>query len=141
MNVLHETMDMNNVKKFLITWDQYYRKFRKNCEKIGPERCLIVKYESLILNTNGTMRRVAKFLDLEWTDNFLRHHTFVGDRVQISDTEWSSDQIKKPIYQDALMNWAGKLEFEPGLVERKAHVLKQLGYDLKHADFSYLKDG
>jgi hypothetical protein len=139
MRVLNEPINKQNAPKFLITWDQYYRKFKKNCELIGESRCMIVKYESLILQPNNTIRRVAEFLDLKWTDDFLQHDKHVGEKIRISETEWSSDQIKKPIYKDALTNWIGKIEYEPFMVERKAPVLKQLGYDTRQDNFSYLE--
>jgi hypothetical protein len=92
---------------------------------------MFVKYEDLIMQPNETISTVVQFLGLTWTDNFLKHDAFVGDRVRVSDTEWSSGQVKKAIYTSSLTNWVGKFSYDARIVKLKASMLTEFGYEVK----------
>jgi protein-tyrosine sulfotransferase len=130
-----------NARKYLNTWNGFYDKVKKQCDLIGDSSCMLVQYESLILNTEKVMRRVAHFLRLPWTENFLRHEQFVGKKIQVSDTEWSTDQIKKKLYASSLLNWRNKVVYDcQDKSLNKNCVMRQMGYDLSQTNYDYLKE-
>ena len=47
---------------------------------IGP-RCLMVRYEDLVTNTQAELTRVLDWLGLDLEEDMLRHHTMM-DRCQ-----------------------------------------------------------
>ncbi len=51
--------------------------------------------------------------------------------MKISDIEWSSNQIKKAIYKDALTNWVGKIKYDEEVIKLKVPLIRMMGYDLK----------
>jgi hypothetical protein len=92
----------------------------------------MVKYEDLILNNNETLRNLTKFLGVSWTNDFMRHNEFVGSKVAVSNLEWSTDQIKNPIYTDSIKGWMGKIaDYNKKVVKRFAYMLNKFGYDLE----------
>jgi protein-tyrosine sulfotransferase len=76
MNIYKEPITMANATKYFITWQRYNSKVKSNCDQIGTRRCMMVKYEDLILSAKETIAKVAKFLNLTWTDNFLKREIF-----------------------------------------------------------------
>jgi protein-tyrosine sulfotransferase len=76
MNIYKEPITMANATKYFITWQQYNSKVKSDCDWIGERRCMMVKYEDLILSAKETISKVAEFLNLNWTDNFLKREIF-----------------------------------------------------------------
>jgi protein-tyrosine sulfotransferase len=72
LGLYREGLNMANAKKYFITWQQYNKKVKRDCDSVGSSRCIMVKYEDLILAPKETIGKVASFLNLEWTDDFLR---------------------------------------------------------------------
>jgi hypothetical protein len=86
---LTKTKFLNN----LALWNFYNLKVDKQCKNVGPHFCKQVKYEDLILSTKDTIKSVADFLNLTWTEEFLHHEKYVGNKIAISNTEWSTNQM------------------------------------------------
>ncbi len=109
---INEPFTSNTVRKYLLTWNSFNIIVNKQCKKLGPKLCKLVKYEDLVLNTREKMREVSSFLNLTWTDEFLNHQKYVGNKIAISNSEWSTNQIKEKIYTDSLRNWVGNIHFK-----------------------------
>jgi hypothetical protein len=125
-------------KKWLLNhWNVYNMRVGGQCERLGKEKCMMVYYEKLVLNFNRTMSRVCRFLDIGWTDDFLRHEAFVGGRVKVSEVEWSTRQIKRPLYADSLTAWTKETSFEDVNVEAFANMTTKFGYDMNSKDYNY----
>ena len=78
------------------------------------------------------MRDIVKFLGEDWTDDMLDHQKFIGSEIAISKLEWSTSQIKKPVYQDSLSNWMDKIPYlSEAEILQLAPMMKFFGYDLK----------
>jgi protein-tyrosine sulfotransferase len=133
----NKSADTENLKWVIYQWNIFNIIVNAQCEKIGPEKCLLVHYENLILNFNRTMSRVVEFLNITWTNDFLHHETFIGTKIRVADNEWSTPQIKKPVYADALTSWTRVSNFGEFNVESYANISGKLGYDLKVNDYSY----
>lgn len=112
MTQLKEDFTQNKIKSYLTTWSYYNNEVFKQCTKVGKRYCKIVKYEDLVNKTENVLRDVVKFLDISWSDELLNHEKYVGNKVVISDSEWSSNQIKQPINSNSVNKWVGKLRYD-----------------------------
>ena len=98
------------------------------CNELGNSSCLLVKYEELVLDLNKTMRQVVEFLNVTWTDNFLNHESFIGNKVKVSDTEWSSHQIKRSIYNNSMRNWVHVKDYNETDLKPLTKFFESFGY-------------
>ena len=113
---------------FLNAWDGNNNIINTDCQKLGPNVCKRVRYEDLIINTKQVVKDITQFLDLSWTDEFLHHEKYVGNKIAISKIEWSTNQIKQKIYNDSLRVWEGKVDYDQKLSDNKFKMLKVFGY-------------
>jgi len=93
---VQESMTPKMYGMYLKAWYEFNRDNMRECKKIGPDFCLIVKYEDLVLHPEKTLKNVMKFLNEEWNNELLRHHDHI-DNITLSKFEWSTDQVIKPI--------------------------------------------
>ncbi len=119
--------------------NQYNQKVQFECSALGADHCLLLKYETLVMNPNATLNSVARFLNVSWTDNFLAHNQFVGSKIAISRTEWSTPQIKKPIYKDSLNMWSNFINYDSVELYGRANMLLTFGYNIDVKNYDYLK--
>ena len=126
---LETEVTFQNFLSYFITWNNYNSVVYEQCVKIGKEHCMMVKYEDLVIKSKQTVMSVAQFLDLTWSEDFLSHEKYVGSKIAVSESEWSTDQIKNPIYTKSVDGWKGKIEgydrFRVKLVDR---MLETFGY-------------
>ena len=115
---------------YLNTWDSFNRKNYKQCVDVGEEFCMLVRYEDLVLKTRETLVRVSKFLGIEYIDDFMRHQEFFGEKIAVSKSEWSTDQIKNPIYTSSINLWRSKIRDYDSSRVRSYRMLKTFGYDV-----------
>lgn len=59
-------------------WNQAITTMHDQCKEIGPDRCLLVKYEKLVLQPKESMEEILKFLDIPWNDSVLHHEDFIN---------------------------------------------------------------
>lgn len=97
---------------------------------MGPEACLPVYYEQLVLHPEATTKTIFKFLNMSWHENVLHHEQFIGGEISLSKVERSSDQVIKPVNMEALSSWVGKIPQDVlDEMDRIAPMLTKLGYD------------
>jgi len=130
MKQYNESLNYKNMKIHTFSWSIFNKIVGDQCNALGKSSCLMVKYEELVLELEKTMKKVVDFLNLTWTDNFLKHERFIGDKVKVSDTEWSTDQIKKPIYKNSMRNWIHVKDYNETDLKSYAHVLESFGYQV-----------
>jgi protein-tyrosine sulfotransferase len=140
LKYVNQPLTDKSKQSYLIEWNAFNNEAFTQCVNVGKRRCLIVNYESLVMNTRSAMERVARFLDVSWTDDFLHHEDFVGSRVIASRAEWSSNQIKKPVYTDRLVNWKRAGGFEIEMLNETAPMYRKFGYDINVEHHGYLKE-
>ena len=109
---------------------------------MGSDYCLIVKYEQLILHPTRELKRIMSFLNETFVDELLQHEKFIGARIQVSKTEWSTDQIMKPIHSKSLTTWIDEpiAGFETQKVHYLLPMLKTFNYSFDINDLDYRKD-
>ncbi|CAF2709805.1 unnamed protein product [Rotaria sp. Silwood2] len=112
------------------SWNTQMEILIDQCIEVGKKKCLIVRYEQLVLQSKKTIESILKFLGLPWVDDVLHHEKLVGKKISVSRTEFSSDQVIKPINVEGLTKWVGNL---PSYIKQEinslAPMLKKLGYD------------
>ena len=122
--------DLTNYEQCLKRWNSAIERMEKECNNMGPYRCLKVPYEQLVLQPNQWLPRILRYLDLRWHDSVLKHENFINDKISLSRVEKSSDQVIQPIHMMALKKWVGQI---PEDVEARmadiAPMLSKLGYD------------
>jgi Sulfotransferase family len=90
-------------------------------------RVMEVRYEALVADTEGTMRKVLAFLGEDWDPAILEAH-----KKQRPDEpfESSTEQTSKPVYDTAVARW--KREMSPAdkaaFKSEAGGLLKELGY-------------
>lgn len=67
---------------------------------LPPESLLDVRYEDLVLDTEGTARRMLAFLGLPWDPRCLEFHR----NTRVVDTA-SRAQVRRPIYRGSIGRW------------------------------------
>lgn len=124
--------DLKSYKQSLGKWNTAISAMNEQCKALGESHCLPVHYEQLILHPRDSMKRILKFLDLEWTENVLHHEKQVGKPhgISLSKVERSSDQVVKPVNLEALSKWVGHIPDD--VVQDMAEIapmLEHFGYD------------
>jgi len=102
--------DLTSYRDVLTKWNKSIGVMYDQCLE-HPTTCLPVKYEQLVLHPESNLRKIANFLNIEWNDNMLHHDKLMNDKkkVSLSDVEPSTNQVKKPLYLDALTAWHGNI--------------------------------
>ena len=54
------------------------------CENLGPDKCLPVYYEQLVLRPKEWMDKILTFLGVEWDDSVLHHEEHINKPGGIS---------------------------------------------------------
>lgn len=124
--------NITDYRQCLKKWNSATSSMYEQCKNLGPQVCLPVYYEELVLHPEKTLRDLLKFLDLPWSDTVLHHEKYVNqpDGIELSKLERSTDQVVKPVNTEMLTKWVGAL---PDDVVRDmsdiAPMLSVLGYD------------
>eukprot|EP00465_Bigelowiella_longifila_P007491 CAMPEP_0185259558 /NCGR_PEP_ID=MMETSP1359-20130426/8315_1 /TAXON_ID=552665 /ORGANISM="Bigelowiella longifila, Strain CCMP242" /LENGTH=404 /DNA_ID=CAMNT_0027845503 /DNA_START=321 /DNA_END=1536 /DNA_ORIENTATION=- len=94
------------------TWRRFTMRSYRKCEHFGKDVCISLRYERLILHTEEILRKLTKFLGISFDRQMMHHEGLVGegrhDRVPVSQTEKSTDDVKQAIYNNSLTNWLGR---------------------------------
>lgn len=140
---IKERLSLSVYKSYLSTWASFNRIASRTCDTLGPNYCLLVKYEDLVLHPERTLKRVLNYLGENWTDKLLKHHEHIGDEIQISKTEWSSHQIIKPINTEPLtqwLSWVNKMNLKESDINFIEPMLKHFNYDIKLTEKSMISN-
>ncbi|CAI2727196.1 unnamed protein product [Schistosoma spindalis] len=64
-----------NITEAILTWDELTTQILEDCEYIGSEKCLTIRYECLVLNPLREIQKVLHFLELPWDEKLLKYGT------------------------------------------------------------------
>jgi tetratricopeptide (TPR) repeat protein len=87
----------------LLELGEYYLQYLRMMEhwdRVLPGRVLHVQYEDVVGNLEGQARRMLDYCGLDWEEGCLRFH----ETVRAVRTA-SSEQVRRPIYRDAIESW------------------------------------
>ncbi|XP_076035086.1 tyrosylprotein sulfotransferase isoform X3 [Oratosquilla oratoria] len=124
--------DLTSYKQCLQRWNTAVQTMNVQCSELGPEKCLPVYYEQLVLHPKLWMEKILSFLEIQWDDSVLHHEEHINKPggVSLSKVERSSDQVIKPVNLDALTKWVGSIPQD--VIDDMANIapmLAVLGYD------------
>ena len=103
-------------------WNDVNSKAYVDCKKIGADKCLMVKYEDLVTDSEKTIRKVLEFTDIEFSQDFLHHE-------QANDIDFSNDRSKLKINTEKLNSWDGKIDYDKKKLEN-LEMFKKFGYKI-----------
>ncbi|KAF5404270.1 Protein-tyrosine sulfotransferase [Paragonimus heterotremus] len=122
----------NNTKQNMHSWNNLVTTFLRDCNHLGPQRCMTMRYESLILDPEIETRRLFAFLTIPWDPIVLKHHTMLEKLTHLNPFEPSTKQLRRAIHSDSLGKWAGADYLTKNPFMRVAHgeipLLRILGY-------------
>ncbi|XP_077283002.1 tyrosylprotein sulfotransferase [Arctopsyche grandis] len=124
--------DLRSYRQCLTKWNHAIEVMHGQCKDVGPDKCLVVHYEQLVLHPRDQMDRILKFLDVPWNESVLHHEEFINkpNGVLLSKVERSSDQVIKPVNMEALTRWVGAIPSDvTNDMADIAPMLSVLGYD------------
>lgn len=120
-------VDITNYRDVLTKWNEAVQQMYAQCLHL-PDKCLMVKYEDLVLHPRSMLKHILNFVGLEWDEVVMEHEKHM-DHVGLSGVERSTDQVVKPLYIDSLNAWVGHLPADVETdIEEIAPMIKILGY-------------
>jgi len=124
--------DLKSYRQSLTKWNSAISAMNDQCEELGPNYCLKVYYEQLILHPRTWLTKILKFLDLPWTEEVMHHEKQINKPhgISLSKVERSSDQVVKPVNLEALSKWVDHIPDD--VIEDMANIapmLEKMGYD------------
>ncbi len=96
---------------------RYYRcylELMRHWEKALPGRVLRIRYEDVVDDLEGNVRRVLEFCGLEFEPACIEFY-----KIERSVRTASSEQVRQPIFRDGLFQWRN---YEPWLGPLKASL-------------------
>jgi hypothetical protein len=96
----------------LVECAEYYLEYVRimnHWDDVLPGRVLKVQYEDLVANVENETRRILEYCELPWEQACLDFH-----KTRRAVNTASSEQVRMPIYSDALGYWRN---YEPWLEE------------------------
>jgi len=109
--------------KVMGLWRQYVR--------VLPHAYHVVRYEDLVEDAAGQMRRLLRFIDVPWDDAVLNHTDRARTRGRISTPSYR--QVTEPIYQRARYRWLRYAEHLEPVVETLRPYIEYFGYGSSEA--------
>lgn len=99
-------------------------------ERNRGERYLLIRYEDLVVDPEGVMRRVAGFAGIEWSDSLLT--PTVGGVGATSNSSWPARQVTGEIEARRLDLWREELgDRQTGLIAAATgDAARRHGYEL-----------
>lgn len=76
--------DLSSYRDCLTKWSSAVETMFSQCLAAGESRCLAVRYEQLVLHTEDEMRKLLRFLELQWDPSVLRHQELIGKAGGVS---------------------------------------------------------
>jgi hypothetical protein len=77
-----------------------YRRFMEHWQKSLNFPMLTVRYEDVVSDLEGEVRRMLEFLDLPWEGSCLRFH-----QTPRSVATASREQVRRPLYASSVGRW------------------------------------
>ena len=90
----------------------------QHCDKVLPGKVLRVHYENVVADPDKQVQRLLDFVDVPFEKNCLDFH-----KTDRSIRTPSSEQVRQPIYKNALEQWR---HFEPFLEPVKSLLTTEI---------------
>jgi len=106
--------DLNECAEYFLD----YIRVMDHWDQVLPGRVLKVQYEDVVADLEGQARRMLEYCELPWEDACLNFHE---TRRPVNTA--SSEQVREPIYGDAIDYWRN---YEPHLADLKEILAQAL---------------
>ena len=121
----------------LITWNGLIDELYGQCSLVGPQKCLPVYYEQLVLHPEREMKIILKFLNIKWNDTVKHIEKILSSNLDIKN---SNDRVIKKANKESLYDWQGRIPLDISQeLDTIAPMMKKLGYDTKSERPDYKK--
>ena len=70
--------DLTDYRQCLTKWSNSMKTMLRECNELGPERCLKVKYEDLVLHPRTQMTKILNYLGLPWSEDVMHHENYIN---------------------------------------------------------------
>lgn len=107
----HYSYDLQELAAYYATYDRLMRHWRD----VMPGGLLDVRYEDLVSDTEGQMRRVLAWCGLDWQPGVLE---FTGDQRPSSTA--SAAQVRDQVHSNSIGKWR---RYEAGLEPLRRHLV------------------
>jgi len=121
------SVDNKDLNSIFASWSKNLKMMLDGCIKLNREHvnhktgssCLMVSYESLVLDPKTQMTRVMKFLGYNFDSAMLNHSSQINN-ITLAPNEPSTSQVSKPIYKSAIYDWVDRLAHDKSAKTRRA---------------------
>ena len=145
LSVLKLNWGPSNPTEAAQLWTERIQKARQQAPKVS--NYMEIRFEDLVIDTEGTLRKVCEFIDLEFVPGMLDYHERAADRLkekerdlprsnrpaQPAELRMKSHMLaREPPREDRIGLWRTKMEPE-AIAEYEAvaaPMLTELGYEL-----------
>ncbi len=93
-----------------------------------PLNVLDIRYEDMVADTEGEMRRVADFLELEWVEGMTENRTAARDRGLIKTPSYA--QVSEPVYHRSVERWRNYRQWLEPVIPILRPWIDAFGYTL-----------
>jgi tetratricopeptide (TPR) repeat protein len=107
---------------------QYYRDYAElmdHWDKVLPGRVLRMRYEEVVADTENQVRRLLDYCGLPFEEGCLRFY-----ETERAVRTASSEQVRQPIYSDAVEQWRHYLPHLDPLIEALGPIMDSESVDL-----------
>ena len=73
-----------NFQQMLEAWSKMINRMYQNCQHLGPQVCLPVHYEKLVISPRDQMKKITDFIGVSFSENTLEHEKHIGDEIRLS---------------------------------------------------------
>ncbi len=77
-----------------------YQRLMDHWHEVLPGKVLDVRYEDVVADLEGQVRRILEYCELDWEESCLKFH-----ETSRSVKTASSEQVRQPIYSSAVNTW------------------------------------
>ena len=107
------TLDFSYNFSDLTNYYKLYKDLMLHWSKIYKNKFYEINYEKLVVNKEQEVKKVIKYLDLEWDANCLNFH-----KNKRSVSTASLAQVRKPIYKSSVEKWKNYSDELADLIKR-----------------------
>ena len=112
---LDYTFDLGNIGEFYVL----YRRLMEHWEKVLPLPIFNVNYEEMTNDSEPLIRRMVKFLDVEWDESCLNHQR--NKSTVRTASKW---QVRQPIHNKSVNRWKNYEKHIGVLIEKLDEFLE-----------------
>ncbi len=127
--------ELNDAMANFLTMDgavRYYERVMRlwlQCADLFPLNVHTVRYESLVTDFEGDIRKLVEFLDVGWDDSVMDYRAHAKQRKNINTPSYQ--QVTEPIYQRAKYRWTRYAKHLAPFIKDMTPLIEALGYSME----------